>query len=600
MKNERRGLKARLLAMSVGVCLVGSALAVSANDAEALQLYDGGKWKVQLDTTVSYGMMWRVADRDDKILGFANGGSKYSVNYDDGNLNYKKGLVSSLAKINTELDVAAENFGLFVRGKAFYDYVNMDKDRERTPLSSDAEDKVGKSVDLLDAYLWTSIDAGNVPIQVRVGEQVVSWGESTFIQGGINSINPIDVAAIRGPGAELKEALTPEGMAWASAGLTENLSVEGVYVYDWGETELEPKGTYFSTIDFASPGAFKLVLGEGFVPDLGDAPAGLTPVAVPRGRNLEGDDDDQFGLAVRYFSPELHDTEFGLFYLKYNNRLPNLSASVLNAPPAEYVPGSFGGGLPDYLQTVNYHAEYVNEIEMIGASFSTEVGGVALQGEYSFKKDAPLQIDDVELLVYALSPAGLGGYSQMTSYLGPWTPADNYLEGYILRDISQVQMTATQILKPFWGTDGAVLLAEVGLNHVHNMPSTNELRLEGPGTVTHGDPWIAANIFSVPNEPDHTFADATSWGYVLFGQLDFNNAIGAINLSPSFAFAHDVNGNSPFGGPFQEGKKSITLALGASYFSWSADLSYTDFFGVEAYNWVNDRDNVALNIKYSF
>jgi len=563
--------------------------------AQAYQLYDGEQWKAQLDSTVSYGMMWRVADRDDGIVGIANGGKKYSVNYDDGNLNYDTGLVSSLLKITSELDVATENYGFFVRGKAFYDNENMEGDRERTELSSKAEDKVGQGADLLDAYLWGTVDVGAVPVQVRVGEQVVSWGESTFIQGGINAINPIDVAAIRGPGAELKEALLPEGMVWASAGLTENLSVEGVYIYDWGETKLEPKGTYFSAVDFAGDGAFKLVLGSGLVPDFGDTPAELSPFGVPRGADIEGD-DDQFGLALRYYSPELNDTEFGFFYLKYNNRLPNLSASVLNPSNA---PGSFGHPLADYLQTTRYHTEYVNDIELFGASFSTEVGGVALQGEYSFKQDAPLQIDDAELLFYALSPAGMGGLSQMTSYFGPWTPADNYLEGYILRDISQVQMTATKLMQPFWGTDGGVLLAEVGLNHVHSMPDQNDLRLEGPATVTPGSVAGAAAL-GVPQEPASRFADATSWGYRILAKLDFNGAIGAINLSPRVAFSHDVDGNSPFGGPFQEDKKSFTAGLNGSYQSWSADISYTNYFGAGDYNMLNDRDNVALNVKYSF
>jgi len=42
---------------------------------------------------------------------------------------------------------------------------------------------------------------------VRLGRQVISWGESTFIPNGINVINPIDVARLRTPGSELREAL---------------------------------------------------------------------------------------------------------------------------------------------------------------------------------------------------------------------------------------------------------------------------------------------------------------------------------------------------------------------------------------------------------
>ena len=161
-------------------------------------------------------------------------------------------------------------------------------------------------------------------------------------------------------------------------------------------------------------------------------------------------------------------------------------------------------------------------------------------------------------------------------------------------------MTATQVLKPFWGTDGGVLLGEVGVNYVHDMPSKDTLRLEGPGTVTPGSTTGSAAVGGVPVEPADRFADDTSWGYRILAQLNLNNIVGAVSIAPRVAFAHDVDGNSPFGGPFQEDKKSVTAGLSASYQSWSSDLSYTNFFGAGDYNWVNDRDNVAVNVKYSF
>ena len=99
-----------------------------------------------------------------------------------------------------------------------------------------------------------------------------------------------------------------------------------------------------------------------------------------------------------------------------------------------------------------------------------------------------------------------------------------------------------------------------------------------------------------------TFVGLCSWGYRMVGKLDFNDAIGAVTLSPRLAWSHDVQGTTPGpGGNFIEGRKAVTVGLGASYqATWSADLSYTNFFGAGRYNLVNDRDFVALNIKYSF
>ncbi len=49
---------------------------------------------------------------------------------------------------------------------------------------------------------------------------------------------------------------------------------------------------------------------------------------------------------------------------------------------------------------------------MMGLSFNTQIqrGGIALQGDLTYRKDVPLQYDDVELLFAALTPfeAGLG------------------------------------------------------------------------------------------------------------------------------------------------------------------------------------------------
>ncbi|MCZ7019367.1 DUF1302 domain-containing protein, partial [Salmonella enterica] len=81
--------------------------------------------------------------------------------------------------------------------------------------------------ELLDAFVYHNYSIGDLPGNVRVGKQVVSWGESTFIGNSINSINPIDVSAFRRPGAEIKEGLIPVNMLFASQSLTNQLSVEG-------------------------------------------------------------------------------------------------------------------------------------------------------------------------------------------------------------------------------------------------------------------------------------------------------------------------------------------------------------------------------------
>ena len=574
---------------------------LSASPLAAFQ-FDYGDVSGSLDSTLSYGTSWRVSDPDPDLIGTAAGGDARSVNFDDGNQNYDTGLISNVLKITSDLDVSYRNFGLFLRGSAFYDFENEDGDREKAPLTDEALDLVGSDADILDAYIYGSFDIGQMPLQIRVGDQVVSWGESTFIQNSINAINPVNVSAIRIPGSELREALTPEGMIWSSLGVTQNLSLEAVYLYDWKETVIDPPGTYWSTNDFVGDGGSRVMLGWGDVPDTAPASSGSV---VGRSPTEEASDSGQFGLAFRLYAPALNDTEFGFYYLNYHSRLPVINAITGSAAAA-------AGIDPEgrtYAETASYFVSYPEDIQLFGVSFNTLLinTGIALQGEISLRKDAPLQVDDIELLFAALgaqdnlSPgntaaAPLGEYGQLGLI-----PFDTVIPGYIERDVIQVQSTATKLFGPTLGASQFALIAEVGVTHVPDMPDKDELRLNGPGTPISGNPALVGLHFN-EIEPADKFADATSWGYRAVAKLDYNNAVGAITLSPRIAWQHDVSGTSPGpGGNFVEGRKAITLGLGANYLNqWTADLSYTDYFGAGRYNLINDRDFLAFNIKYSF
>ena len=59
-----------------------------------------------------------------------------------------------------------------------------------------------------------------------------------------------------------------------------------------------------------------------------------------------------------------------------------------------------------YPGTARYMFEYPEDIQLFGVSFNTEIGatGISLQGEVSYRRDVPLQVDDIELLVAGLTP----------------------------------------------------------------------------------------------------------------------------------------------------------------------------------------------------
>ncbi len=593
-----------------------------------------GDLSLALDTTVSYGLTWRLDNRDARLIGLANSGSAFSVNADDGNLNYNTGVVSNLIRLTSELELGYRNFGTFVRVSAFYDFENENSERARTPLSEDALDQVGSRAVFLDSYAWNKFKLGNKPGEIRVGEQVVSWGESTFIQNGINTINPVDVSAIRLPGAELREALLPEGIVWVNLGLSENISLELLYLYDWENTEIDPPGSYFSSSDFAGDGGTHVFLGFGSSPDLPPFPFFFTDtsrpfLAVPREPDRVADQSGQYGVALRWFVPQLNGTEFGFYFLNYHSRLPiangrtgtlaGAGAAAAAGPAAAaavyaalgVAPGTNpavdaqamaagqAAGTDAFAATASLFLSFPEDIKLYGVSFNTMIKEIAVQGELSYREDAPLQIDDVELLFASLSP--IEPFLAATNQVGAFG-FNEEVPGFIERDVVQFQATVTKLFGPLLGADQGVLLWEGAVTHISGMPDKNTLRLDAPGTFVSGNSIHEVAGVQPGTESAEHFADATSWGYRLVGRLDYNGAIGAINLSPRFSFQHDVNGVSPGpGGNFVEDRKAVTVGLRGTYQNtYELDVSYTRFYGAGRHNLLNDRDFLGLTFKYSF
>jgi len=591
--------------------VAGAGQAGTPNDPQP----SGFKWS--WGNAITYGVGMRLVDPDKRLIGIAAGGSAFSVNGDDGNQNYKKGLFSNAAKITSEFEFSYKDVGGFVRGFAFYDLENEEGDGARTTLSRAAIDRVGRRAEIRDAFLWYRFKLGGThPGELRAGWQVINWGESTFIQGGINAINPVDVSVLRVPGSELRDALLPVGAVKFSVKPSADTSFEAFYQYEWRQTQIDPVGSYFSTTDLAGAGATKVMLGFGSAPDT--IPVGHPPLpptyspvgtAVPkRATDREARDGGQYGAALRLFAPGLAGTEFGLYFINYHSRLPVIMAQT----------GTSSGILAtgNYAATANYFLAYPENIKLFGLGFNTQLGrtGIALQGEVSHRRDVPLQVDDVELLYAALTPLrllpgvpqlapliGLGNLLATTNQVGAYGFSEE-VSGFRRFNTTQAQMTATKAFSRVLGASQMVLVGEAGWGKVHDLPAQSVLRLEAPGTYTTGNSIHQTAGIQPGTEPASAFPTPTAWGYVLAGRLEYNNAIGAANIIPRFSFAQDVNGISPGpGGNFLEGRKALTLGLGLQYrITWEFDVSYTTLFGAGRYNLLNDRDFVAANIKYSF
>jgi hypothetical protein len=622
-KAGRRGLN-----MRPGLLACAIALALSAQQASALDLSTENV-SIRLDTTVSYGIGFRAQDRDEDLIAKSHfnpaifqapiqqqiaAPGRFSANSDDGNLNFDQwDPIFNAARVTSELDITYRNYGAFVRGNYFYDFTLNDMDE----LSEGAKDRVGERGRLLDAYVWGNFDIGDRVLSLRAGRQVVSWGESTFLAGGINAINPVDVTALRTAGAELRDAFLPLNMLWGSIDLTPNLSLEAVAMFEWDRVEAEPVGTFFATNDFATAGGRYAMLNFGLVPqpvqnpdlydtvctrgNFGASDKELPPALVaagcgasfPRGDDIRARDSGQWGLAARYFAPWFFDSELGFYYLRYHSRLPVLSGQAVTTTS------------PNSGRVI---VEYPEDINLFGASINTNIGLWSVGAEVSYRDNVPVQIDDVELLFAGLSPLNAllpEEALRFRSQLGEYEPGE-FIKGYERRDVSQAQATFTRLFGPNnpIGADQIVFVGEVGVTHVWNLPDEDVLRFEGPGTDTGGGPSIVTggNLRNPVTTTDGFVTD-TSWGYRVVLAPTYNGVFGTPwNMTPRLAFNHDVDGVSPGpGGNFVEGRKQLTFGLGFDYQArWRADLAYTAFFGGGINNLLKDRDFVSASLSYSF
>ncbi len=631
------------LAVSLASTLAAPAFAVS---------FDIGEIEGQFDSSLSVGASWSTAKADKDLIGEANGGTGYTQTGDDGRLNFKRGeTFSKIFKGIHDLELRYGDTGAFVRGKYWYDFELKDESRLFKDIDDHNRKEGAKSsgAELLDAFIYHNYSIGDQPGSVRLGKQVVSWGESTFIQNGINAINPIDAAAFRRPGAEIKEGLIPVNMFYVSQSLTDSLSFESFYQLEWDQTVADNCGTFFSGADVAADGCdnnFNILNSQlvgllggldalnagapGLAP-VGTAGAGVTytqeGMVVRRGADNDARDNGQWGMALRW---QGDNTEYGAYFMNYHSRMPFLS--VQNAAAADLAAiGAAAKGLYNTLGVAgagsvanwlgsgqawttqqaapnqaifaqartlaaaavavgngSYFMDYPEDIRLYGLSFSTTLPtGTAWQGEISYRPNAPVQLNTQQMtLALANVATGVSAPGAVQS-------------GYNRKEITQLQTTFTHFFDQVMGADRLTLVGEVGFTHVGGLESKSENRYGRDAIFGITGSAVDPNETSMARYGDDGYVTSNSWGYRTRAILDYSDVFAGVNLKPSVAFSHDVDGYGP-NGLFNEDAKAVSVGLDAEYQNtYTAGLSYTNFFDGD-YNTQTDRDFVALSFGMSF
>ena len=157
------------------------ALAVSLASTSAWGVsFNIGPVEGQIDSELSIGASWSTAKADRNLIGANNGGKGQSEISDDGRLNFKRG--ETFSKIFTgmhALELKYGDSGLYVRGKYWYDFELQDDSRPFKAISDRGRKASAQSAgtQLLDAFVYHNYAIADQPGAVRLGKQVVSWGD---------------------------------------------------------------------------------------------------------------------------------------------------------------------------------------------------------------------------------------------------------------------------------------------------------------------------------------------------------------------------------------------------------------------------------------
>jgi hypothetical protein len=392
---------------------------------------------------------------------YAQAPGSYAPNGDNGNLNFDKhDLVHAVAKLTSDISFSWGDYNFFVRPIYYFDanYTRFSETHpdttfypRNTGLPEAVEQQVGSDLELLDYHASTSFDVFDRSVSVKVGNQVLNWGESSLLLfNSLNTVNALDATKIRFPGSDLKEFFQPQGMVVLGTDLVESISVEGWYAYQFKEARVDPVGTYFSQSDTLGAGGNHAMLGFGKNPDdpLGiyepvDSCSGPGTDTCADSSGLLGStasrtiyrdfaeeherrpDDGGYGVAVKTFLEGFNNgTEVAFYYANYPSRFPIASlfssdetcigesadplldltpAGACGVTPATATEWQTAEPVP--VDTARLVIEYPEGIDLYGLSFNTTIGDYALSGEYAYRPNLPVQIHTTDLTLAALNPA---------------------------------------------------------------------------------------------------------------------------------------------------------------------------------------------------
>lgn len=498
-----------------------------------------GALEGQLDSELTLSARWAGEDAERALIGATNGGRAPAASGDDGRLNFKRGETFSKRLAGWHgLELKSGDSGVFVSGRYWYDFELKDEARPFADTGGEGRARGAQpaGAEWLEAFAWHNHQLAGQPGRLRLGRQLLHWGEGALIPGGIDVINPFDAAIWRRPDAPLGEGRLPVNLLHGVQTLDDALSLEAFYQLEWRPTTLDDCASFSAQADYLADGCNRLAQPLG------------APLA--RGADREARDQGQLGVALRYYAEPL-DTEFAAYALNYHSRLPLL-------------------GLSD----ARYFLAWPEDIRLYGLSFATTLAtGSRWRGEFSHRPDAPLQ------------PSIADGLAAGTAQ-----------HAWRREAVSQLQTS----LEHRFDAQALTLTGELAWIHVGAADGRyGRDPLFGPGPQAGGCVLPAGASSRFCEDSGFTTRDAWGYRLQARWEYPRRFAGIGLTPRLSWAHDVDGHSPAPEA-VFVEGRRALTLGVDADYRdTWSARLAWTGYSGGR-YSTLVDRDQLSLELGLRF
>ncbi|MBE0569882.1 MAG: DUF1302 domain-containing protein [Deltaproteobacteria bacterium] len=583
-----------------------------AGAAHAFQFKMSDSVSGNLDMQLTLGAGMRMQNQDLDLIGDtrvdAGANTFQSSNGDDGNLNYDKhDLFTTYLKFTPELLLKfPSEIKFMARGTALYDFKATDT--RRTELEDAAERQIARDVLLLDLWVSKDLNIGSQRTRIRAGNQVISWGESLFGIGGIDSVNALDFQKFSVPGTQIKEAVLPAPMISVASGLGHGVNVEAFYQFRWNRNRVPPVGTYFSVGDIYGKGMGPATLDTnqfnfgGFdaaqisgARDLATLHqtqldlvngvyfgAPFFSVGVPFDRDQTPKNSGQYGAAMHY-KPAGLSLDVGLYFINYHDKMPVL----------------------ELLADGRLRWDFLENRKLYGVSTNFPLGNWAIGWELSYRpKDA----------VALTFPYGPGGQldSLTNGIVGVTTPL------WIDKKKYQMHLTGLLSLTPgdhgwfldLLNADTATFAGEVVFTRYSGVSSGARYDRTFDNTAVTQAPaagygfWKDDSTIGTLGYPIIAgFGDGTSMGVTAdFNWAYDNKIIKGWQVIPGVTYFQAIKGNTPtFTANYLEGAKSANFYVMFNQNAptrWQGRVNYTTYWGKNQL--LADRDFLGAYLTRNF